>query len=543
MIALVVVLCLTGVSAAAGEVSKVDSIVGDDTNVHDAFGGSVDIDGDYVVVGAETADCQDTGNEEVNTQRSTCGAAYVFQRRVVIRGFPPFTYRSEHYEQIAKLVARDEGNQQGFGASVAIDDGTIVVGAPKNGDGAAYVYHSPWRGIMTEDVVLNAPTEYGTSNREFRQAVDIDGNTIVIGAPGHKQTVNDPESQTRQGAIFVYKKVREFSLEACRFLNPMTSNIVVGCLLTAVNGPTSVITVEQSGRISDITGDGSLAYRGNLGISVALLGSYVFSGSSEAQFYVEPSITSTSGAIYRCIHTKYIRSGSSYCSEIQHPDYRSVDTGNGFGSVIAAGRQLGEGAIVIGAPHQNCDRQARVTSEATEPNISNCGAAYYAGEKLNPGAVLSSNAHFGASVAAAGPLAIVGAPHQECAHASEVAPWETQCGAVYLFSSLRSEWTTAEHTLHLGEQAKNSSFGSAVAAEEHPTGYGYVFAVGASMASMESCRRSPNAQSDCGAVHIYRYRNSPLERIDLAIRQTEACVQNIYQCIIGRSATPLGFGD
>ena len=86
----------------------------------DRFGHSVAIDGDTIVVGA-------IGDDDV---ASGSGSVYVFR----------MPDGGTTYSQVQKLTASDAVQFDSFGWSVAIEDGTIMVGAIGNG-GTAYVFH------------------------------------------------------------------------------------------------------------------------------------------------------------------------------------------------------------------------------------------------------------------------------------------------------------------------------------------------------------------------------------------------------------------
>ena len=136
---------------------------------NDAFGLSVAIDGNTVVVGALQG-----GNQDL-------GAAYVFVKPA--NGWTNMT-------QIAELTPSDGEFHDCFGCSVAISGNTIVVGNSglevngNRGQGAAYVFVEPSTGwvSMTETAKLTASD--GVSDAQFGSGVAISGNTIVVGAPG-----------------------------------------------------------------------------------------------------------------------------------------------------------------------------------------------------------------------------------------------------------------------------------------------------------------------------------------------------------------------
>lgn len=111
---------------AWGEVEK---LTGSDSAPGDWFGESVAIHGDVVVVGAFRHSLIHLDN----------GAAYVFERDA---GGP------SNWGETGKLVASDADGQEEFGASVAIDTNTALIGASDDFDvafrgGGAYVYDTP----------------------------------------------------------------------------------------------------------------------------------------------------------------------------------------------------------------------------------------------------------------------------------------------------------------------------------------------------------------------------------------------------------------
>lgn len=99
-----------------------------------------------------------------------------------------------------------------YGTAVAISGTTLVVGAPVEGfrpgaTGAAYVYEfrrGTWTGVATL-----APPEL-LAGDQFGASVSIDGDTIVVGAPGD-DTVRDPSGAVTQtvsnkGAAYVFRR-------------------------------------------------------------------------------------------------------------------------------------------------------------------------------------------------------------------------------------------------------------------------------------------------------------------------------------------------
>ena len=157
----------------------------------DAFGVSVAVSGDTVVVGAFA---DDIGS---NTDQ---GSAYVFVR--------PAGGWAGALTENAKLIASGGEANKLFGLSVAVSGDTVVVGAAFDdvgdniGQGAAYVFVKPsggWAGLLTEDAKLVAldgqPVDF------FGDSVAVSGDTVVVSA-----SFGDVGQNRDQGAVYVFVK-------------------------------------------------------------------------------------------------------------------------------------------------------------------------------------------------------------------------------------------------------------------------------------------------------------------------------------------------
>jgi hypothetical protein len=142
-----------------------------DVNAYAFFGSSVAISGLNVVVGAPTFE-----------------AAYVFAPQ------------KNGWSQLARLTAFDEleGDFSGFGACVAIDGNTAVIGAPEEGmnavrAGAVYTFTLNGHTVLKQKLTASD----ANSNDTFGACVAISGNSIAVGAPFHG--AND-------GAVYVFNR-------------------------------------------------------------------------------------------------------------------------------------------------------------------------------------------------------------------------------------------------------------------------------------------------------------------------------------------------
>lgn len=156
----------------------------------DQFGYSVAIDGDLAVVGAWKAPVSTPGD----------GRAYVFRRD---DNTTPDDPTDDTWLPFGDLVGTSGWGADNFGAAVAIDGQRIVVGAhnARNRKGYAYVFVLDENGTPTnsaDDVWIEQQqiraSQSGNFDR-FGWAVAIDGDHIVIGAPG---------DQTYGGSAYVY---------------------------------------------------------------------------------------------------------------------------------------------------------------------------------------------------------------------------------------------------------------------------------------------------------------------------------------------------
>jgi hypothetical protein len=153
-----------------------------DAEAIDLFG-SVSIDGDYAIVGAEGED----------SKGSNAGAAYIFHRT-----------GTNSWGEWAKLVAPDAGAGAQFGCSVSINGDYAIVGAlyaKAEGAtaGAAYVFH------RTDTNSWDGGGKLFSSDIEFMDlfggSVSISGDYAIVSAPG------EDSSGDGAGAAYVFRRI------------------------------------------------------------------------------------------------------------------------------------------------------------------------------------------------------------------------------------------------------------------------------------------------------------------------------------------------
>ncbi|MCI5194239.1 MAG: hypothetical protein D3915_14110, partial [Candidatus Electrothrix sp. AU1_5] len=210
-------------------------LVPDDVTTHSAFGCSVSISGDTIVIGSD----RNHGNGYQS------GSAYIFVRNG--DGF---------WHQQAKLIP--DASYSLFGSSVSISGNTVVIGSPgddENGTevGSVYVFVRNIAGVWNrqakflpdagerfgstvsisgDTVLISEPTNYhfggdhsgsvyvfvrngsdewiqqtkllpddGTAEDHFGESVSISGDTIVIGASG------DDDNGGLSGSAYIYSSI------------------------------------------------------------------------------------------------------------------------------------------------------------------------------------------------------------------------------------------------------------------------------------------------------------------------------------------------
>jgi len=183
----------------------------------DAFGRSVAIDGDKIVVGAPYEGSSATGvnGDEENEDAPYSGAAYIFQRQ------------AGSWSQQAYLKPSNTGTSDLFGYSVAIAKNTVVIGSPYEDGGGVGVnpaqetddrsYHSGAAYVFTrhderwtQRAYLKA--ENSDANDQFGFSVDMDDDAIIVGAPGEmsKSTgvdgVQQDNGMEQSGAAYIFSR-------------------------------------------------------------------------------------------------------------------------------------------------------------------------------------------------------------------------------------------------------------------------------------------------------------------------------------------------
>ncbi len=168
----------------------------------DRFGNSVAISGDTALVAAidEPSNATGINGDQTNNSAVYSGAVYVFVRS------------GGAWSQQAYIKASNTQLGDNFGASVAISQDSVVIGAPSedssatgvNGDqsnnsaswsGAGYLFERDGS-VWSQQAYLKASnTELTLGNDYFGSAVAISGSTVVVGAQGESSDATGIDGQ------------------------------------------------------------------------------------------------------------------------------------------------------------------------------------------------------------------------------------------------------------------------------------------------------------------------------------------------------------
>ena len=214
----------------------------------DEFGGSIALSGDTLAVGVPNEDGDDSGGEDDS------GAVYIFVRNSGVwsqQGLPLKALDLAAGDQFGAAVALDgdtlaigapqfesgatantgkvyiftrtgatwtqqttiegsTGADDNFGLSLALDNDTLVVGAPLEDaggitdSGAVYIFTGSGASWSPQGVALTASNAEAGDDDQFGASVAIDGDTIVAGAPF--EDGDDSGSQDDSGAVYVFTR-------------------------------------------------------------------------------------------------------------------------------------------------------------------------------------------------------------------------------------------------------------------------------------------------------------------------------------------------
>lgn len=349
------------------------------SDLNASLGESVDIDGEYAVVGAPQLD---------SAGIPAIGAAFIMKKN------------GGAWQFVQKLLPPGTGTGINFGGAVTISGDVVVIGAfgwdePSNADeGGCFVFVRNAGSGVWEFVQKLAP---GVAGDWFGYAVDFNGTDLVVGSP------QDDGSFNEQGSIYF------FAWNGATFTQTIKISAPLGQLndrfgeAVALDGSYAVSGARNrdAGGISNrgiayvyVKGGGTWTFQDSLnranstafGRDVAISGSYVAVGED--------------GFLNRWHVEIFQRSGSSWNS-IQ--GISSLDSDNSIGWVSL---KMKNDQLIIGGPYE----------DHIEPYSGNVyqyqrvAGTYVQQKKISDITGYSTNPRFGFSVSSDGTYIIIGSP-------------------------------------------------------------------------------------------------------------------------------------
>ena len=387
------------------------SLPGGDGAASDDFGYSVALDGDTALVGAYRDDVGANSDQ---------GSAYVFTRS------------GSTWTQQAKLTAGDGAASDYFGYSVALDGDTALVGAVSDGalninPSSAYVFTRSGN-TWTQQAKLVAGD--GASNDYFGASVALDGNTALVGAIYDDVGVNGDQGSayvfTRSGSTWTQqaKLVAGDGAIIDHFGFSVTldgDTALVGAIYDTVgvnSDQGSAYVFTRSGatwtqQAKLVAGDGAAG--DTFGNSVALDGDTALVGVCRD----DVGANSDQGSAY-----VFTRSGSTWTQQAKLTAGDGAE-GDFFGSSVA----LDGDTTLVGANYDDVSS----SSQGSAYVFTRSGSTWIQQAKVTAGDA-TARALLGWSVALDGDTALVGA------YADDVGAISDQ-GSAYVFTHSGSTWT------------------------------------------------------------------------------------------------------
>ncbi len=383
-----------------------------DADTTDFYGGSVDLDGDVMVVGSPW-----------DTQSGMMGAGSVYVYR----------FDGANWVEEAHLVP-SEGQMWGqFGQSVAISNGILVVGWPWKGTpdglhkGMVVVYRFDGKSSWVEDSILFASGSLGAVEL-FGISVDIQDDVIIVGASSEHTPTG-----LYAGAAYVYRHDGTQWNEEQHLFLPDAEDLDHFGGSVAISGRVIVVGAYEDNTANGFNTGSAFVYRYNgqewvqeaqllasngqtgggglgakFGSSSAISGDTIVVGAYFDE--VIDGIHPGSAYIYRYDGSVWFEESHLLASDGQHGDRFGFSVAmDGNTAMIGAVSDVPEAGIQTGSAYvYHFD-----------------GSQWIEGEKLLAAAAQAYD-DFGRSVALSGQVMVAGAPMSS-------SPGQARTGSVYVF--------------------------------------------------------------------------------------------------------------
>ena len=171
---------------SSGMWMQIQEIISPDNRPFDAFGYSIDMDKDYLIIG-------DFANSITSNPSTSFGAAYIYKKDI-----------NNQWVYISKLLASDRAAGDFFGWSVSIKGKKCLVGATHNNsnDGAIYVFEEDINGVWIQTSKVQ-PTNINYGFLGYTQC--LSDSIIIAGALRESRDEIENNPIFAAGAAYVYE--------------------------------------------------------------------------------------------------------------------------------------------------------------------------------------------------------------------------------------------------------------------------------------------------------------------------------------------------
>ena len=417
--------------------SEQAKLTANDAAADDAFGISVSISNDTIIVGGSLTDDDGTNS----------GSAYLFER---IGGV---------WSEALKITADDAEAEDRFGASVAISGDTIIIGAAYDdydgvtNSGSSYLFERDGESWVQE-AKLTAGVIAGDSESEdwFGISLAIAGDTVIVGAS------HDDDGGTSSGSAYIFTRNNKVWEQQAKLTSLDASSGDLFGVSTAISGNTAVIGAVyddddgiSSGSAYVFTRTGNIwsqqaklkandaAAEDYFGEELAISGDSVVIG---ARFNDDKGNNSGSAYIF-------VRTGTTWLQQAKliANDAEADDT---FGESLA----ISNDTVVIGAALDDDDGQGSGSAYI----FVRSGITWSQQAKLTASDA-SANDQFGRAVAISGDTVIVGAWRDDTGGLID-------SGSAYVFTRSGTSWSQ-QAKLTADDAANSDWFGIPVAISDN----------------------------------------------------------------------------
>ncbi len=434
-------------------------LTADDAQASDAFGSSVAISGNTILVGAPRF----FGHADP-------GAAYVFR-------FDGATWNQEDKITSPDAVAGDD-----FGKVISLSGDVAAFGVldsdATNDLGKVYVYRYNGVNDWAEEDTLLAPADAATAafGANFGEAIAVSGNTLLIGAQRAPYEVNPA---ARVGAVYAYRYdgVDSWDQEAK--------------LLPSIPAPRGFDHLGFFGQSIALSGDIAVigAKGGSLSSYSGAAYAFWYDGASwvEQGRLIAPG-SSSSGDQHSQFGSSVAISGTTvlagYSLEAAYhfkniPDAKLTADDGAASDYFGVSVALDGDTALVGAPRDDDDG-----NESGSAYLFWYDGANWIDEDKLTASDAAADGHFGISVALEGDVAMVGASGEE-----------TVAGAVYAFHYNGASWVE-KPKLTPTDSVVHDDFGSAVAISGDRVVIGAPYSGGG------------NSETGQGAAYVFEYSGS-----------------------------------